>query len=73
MNQISHISLSEDSRHIYSLLITTYSAAGHNSAVISFYDEATAESVYNEMLSRGGHMAVRLYKKKEPSNESQLS
>lgn len=73
MNQINHISLSEDSRHSYSLLVTTFSESGHASSVISFYDENTAEAVFQEIYGRGGHMAVRLYKKKESPNEPKLS
>lgn len=73
MNQIPHISLSEDLRHLHSLLVTTFSDAGHSSAVISFYSEDIAEAVYSDMMRVGGHSVVRLYKKKEPTNESQLS
>lgn len=73
MNQITHISLSEDSRHEYSLLITTYSQSGHASVVTSFSCETVAEAVLTEIQFRGGHMAVRLYKKKEPPNEPKLS
>lgn len=73
MNQITHISLSEDSRHEYSLLLTTFSSAGHASTIVSFRDEATAEAVIADVQFRGGHMVARLYKKKESPNEPKLS
>ncbi len=73
MNHVNHISLSEDSRHTYSLLVTTFSDAGHSTSVISFPDEDTAEAVHKEMSTRGGHRSSRLYKKKESPNESIIS
>jgi hypothetical protein len=62
MSQVNHISLSDDSRHTFSLLISTYSEGGHSAVIVSFDDEQTAEAVYRGTANRHDASALRLYK-----------